>query len=427
MFKIEPHYAGNDLASFYNNRGCEFINERDYAAALNAFYKAYIMNPSNTFAKNNIKTFASVPESIASQYQDKNTQDPREMLGDYWFGTGAYLYALAEFEMLERDQLGGERILKKMWDSYREAKIDSPTLIQAHEQTNPRLVAIIKREKAAGNFKEPTIEEKDAFWVKLDRLAAKAQYEKVLEELTNYLRANPNDSRAVKRLARTYFHIGELEKAKAEVKKILEEDPKSYDAYELLGHIFMQERKFDESLTNLDNAVSINPDRDRAYQERANAFHGLKKEAEMKAEFAKAKEKASQFGRYYPDGEPAIAEGVYTALVYPVVMGAIHKQLEPQKVELKKLSPDKKVIVEVEISIDRKGTVSGQVLNKSCGDEQLDQTVLTAIKSISKAPPIPIGPTIELAYSLNLNPNYKRENADRQEKEASEKVNSNAD
>jgi Tetratricopeptide repeat. len=412
MFKIDPHYAGNDLATFYNNRGCELIKERDLGAIFNAFYKAYLMDPSNNFAKNNIKNFAKVPDDLTPSKDHPTTpSEGREMLGDYWLATGAYLYALAEYEMLERAQFGGERILNKMWNAYREAKIDSPNLISAHEQTYPRLGAIIKREKGAGNFREPEVEKKDAFWLKLDRLAAKTQYEKVIEELTAYLQSNQNDMRAMHRLARAYFHAGELEKAESEAKKILEVDPKSYDAYDLLGDIFSQENKFDEALANLDKAITINPDRDRAYRMRALVLYSLNKEDEMKAEAAKAKEKAAQSGRYVPDGEPNMEDGVYVFLVYPLVVLSIQKQVEPHKAELAKLPADKKLIATVEISIDRKGAVSGQKLKKPCGDEQLDQCILSALKSITKAPPIPCGqaPTLEISYPIMLNPNYKSE------------------
>lgn len=397
--------ARSNIATTYENRSREFLRKNDLAGYWNASYKGYLIEPAG---RERIEGLTTIPGK-----DDPNKPAPpaenRERMGDYWFATGANLYALAEYEMLERLRPGDEQTLKKLLEAYKLAKAEFPNFVAFHEQSYPRLTSIVRVENAKGSRNEPKIDDKEVFWSNLDKRVTKNEYDKVIAELNKYLESNPSDLRALHRRANAYWHIGDLEKAEVDAKKLLEADQNSYDAYQLLAGIAQEKNQFDDAIAKATRAISINPDRDSAYRRRASAYNEAKKETESKADFEKFKEVRSRFGRYIPDGEPRIEVEslIYLVLNRPLLTLGISKQVGLQKAYIEKLPKDKKYVGIVHITFNRDGTLSDQKIEKSSTDEQVDQLFLTGLKSIQKVLPIPCGqsPTLEIGFPFVVDPN----------------------
>ncbi|MGH9587401.1 MAG: tetratricopeptide repeat protein [Acidobacteriaceae bacterium] len=124
--------------------------------------------------------------------------------------------------------------------------------------------------------------------------------QKAVAELKKAIAENPRMPQAHYLLAASYLasaEAGSLVKAKAELKKELEVSPKDFLTYAALGHIAVTQHQYDDAAAYLKKAIALNPDNPDAYLYSGQMNYEMHRTAEAEAALREAIAKTKDVSR----------------------------------------------------------------------------------------------------------------------------------
>lgn len=124
--------------------------------------------------------------------------------------------------------------------------------------------------------------------------------QKAVAELRKTIAEDPRMPQAHYLLAASYLvsaETGSLEKAKAELKKELEVSPKDFLTYAALGHIAVTQHQYDDASAYLKRAIALNPDNPDAYLYLGQMDYEMHRTADAEAALRQAIAKTTDVSR----------------------------------------------------------------------------------------------------------------------------------
>lgn len=83
--------------------------------------------------------------------------------------------------------------------------------------------------------------------------------------------------------------ISDLKSALADISKVIELNPKDYEAHVARGFLFRTQKKYNEALDDFNKATIISPETKAIYCERAQLYKLMNKKSELAADLARCK------------------------------------------------------------------------------------------------------------------------------------------
>jgi len=124
---------------------------------------------------------------------------------------------------------------------------------------------------------------------------SKQDFKNAMQELNLASQVEPQNRRAIFRLAVIYHRLNDLANAESGYKEVIKVSPLSVDAYYNLGLIYNQEQRYLEAVEVLKQVVNLDPDDARAHFELGIAYQASGRVKEAKEEFTLALAKINRW------------------------------------------------------------------------------------------------------------------------------------